>query len=80
MRFLLLVTITAAERMTAYDNFGDGSLKFGSEELSTDFITLDSGNKTASLPAFFTICNSVWIKYWPTAVLFFQIYQDHQPW
>ena len=75
-----MATTTAAQQMTAYDNFGDGRMKFGTEEAITDFITLDSGNRTGKLPKSFTICSSVWIKFKTTNILFFQIYDSKRPW
>ena len=77
---LLLVTIVSSQKITVYDNFEDGSIKFGPEEIVTDYLTINSGNATGSLPKSFTVCSSVWIKFKTTDISFFQIYKNEQPW
>ena len=78
---LLLVTIVSGQKITVYDNFGDGLMKFGpAEEIVTNFLAIDLGNGTGSLPKSFTICCSVWIKFTTTNIVFFQIYKNEKPW
>ena len=55
-------------------------MKFGPEEMVTNFLTIDLGNGTGSLPKSFTICSSIWIKFTTTNIVFFQIYKNEQPW
>ena len=84
MRLLLpLISLAAAEQLTAFDNSGGGQTVLGREEDVTDFLHLPPGQQELPLPSQFTICSSALLTFTPNVVSFFQLYQagpDRLPW
>ena len=82
LRAILLLSVVIARKLDYFSNFNDGSTPFskkvreeGNVYIVTDYVTLKN-DPIANLPASFTVCSSVFVKFMITANNFIEILKE----
>ena len=75
--YLCIRSLGAVTDLKYFSTFKYGSVVYGPETNIKDYITL-ANDPIGNLPAAFTICSSIFIKFWTTEASFVEMYKEDE--